>query len=121
NDDNVYCLNAANGRSIWNYTTGNWVDSSPAIYNGVVYVGSFDSIVYAFGTRPTISPTSSTPITTGTSNSDYFKTTSPAVYLLLDTTVVVVLIIVGYLASKIRPKTSKKEAPPSKSSTSKSS
>ena len=26
--------------SLWNYTTGDYVDSSPAVVNGVVYVGS---------------------------------------------------------------------------------
>jgi outer membrane protein assembly factor BamB len=31
------------------YTTGNSVLSSPAIANGVVYVGSTDGNVYAFG------------------------------------------------------------------------
>ena len=33
--------------SLWNYTTGDYVDSSPAVVNGVVYVGSDDGIVYA--------------------------------------------------------------------------
>ena len=33
---------------LWNYTTGNSIDySSPAIVNGIVYVGSTDNYVYA--------------------------------------------------------------------------
>ena len=32
---------------IWNYTTGDYVDSSPAVVGGVVYVGSDDGDVYA--------------------------------------------------------------------------
>ena len=33
---------------LWNYTTGNSIDySSPAVVNGVVYVGSTDDYVYA--------------------------------------------------------------------------
>ena len=33
---------------LWNYTTGNSIDySSPAVINGVVYVGSDDHYVYA--------------------------------------------------------------------------
>ena len=39
----VYALNAADGAKLWNYTTGNYynyVDSSPAVLNGVVYIGS---------------------------------------------------------------------------------
>jgi glucose dehydrogenase len=33
----------------WSYATGSDVDSSPAIANGVVYVGSWDDKVYALG------------------------------------------------------------------------
>jgi outer membrane protein assembly factor BamB len=43
----VYALNATNGDKLWNYTTDSSVDSSPAIVNGVVYVGSEDGYVYA--------------------------------------------------------------------------
>jgi len=32
---------------VWNYTTGSYVDSSPAVANGTVYVGSDDNNVYA--------------------------------------------------------------------------
>ena len=32
---------------LWSYTTGAYVYSSPAVANGVVYVGSFDNNVYA--------------------------------------------------------------------------
>ncbi len=32
---------------LWNYTTGDYVDSSPAVVGGVVYVGSDDGNVYA--------------------------------------------------------------------------
>ena len=32
---------------LWNYTTGSAVDSSPAIVDGVVYVGSNDDKIYA--------------------------------------------------------------------------
>jgi len=31
----------------WSYTTGNTVSSSPAVVNGVVYVGSWDGNLYA--------------------------------------------------------------------------
>ena len=39
-DDNVYALNASTGAILWSYTTGNAVTSSPAVANGVVYIGS---------------------------------------------------------------------------------
>ena len=44
---NVYALNATTGALLWNYTTGGSVYSSPAVANGVVYVGSDDFNVYA--------------------------------------------------------------------------
>jgi hypothetical protein len=34
---------------VWKYTTNSYVYSSPAVANGVVYVGSYDYNVYAFG------------------------------------------------------------------------
>ncbi len=46
NDAKVYCLNASTGARIWNYTTGNAVDSSPAVINDLVYVGSQDTKIY---------------------------------------------------------------------------
>ncbi len=45
--DNIYALNATTGTLLWSYTTGDWVFSSPAVANGVVYVGSRDGNVYA--------------------------------------------------------------------------
>jgi outer membrane protein assembly factor BamB len=54
-DHNVYALNAKTGVRLWSYTTGNdyvfSVTSSPAVANGVVYVGSVDGKVYAFGLK----------------------------------------------------------------------
>jgi len=32
----------------WSYTTGGFIYSSPAVANGVIYVGSYDGTVYAF-------------------------------------------------------------------------
>jgi hypothetical protein len=43
-DHNVYALNAATGARLWTFATGDVVDSSPAVANGVVYIGS----LYAF-------------------------------------------------------------------------
>ena len=49
--DNVYAFNANTGTKIWNYTAGNFVWSSPAIANGIVYVGSADCNVYALDAK----------------------------------------------------------------------
>ena len=43
----MYALNATTGAVLWTATTGGAVDSSPAVANGVVYVGSDDDKVYA--------------------------------------------------------------------------
>ena len=43
----MYALNASTGAKLWSYTTGSNVYSSPAVANGVVYVGSYDGNVYA--------------------------------------------------------------------------
>jgi len=37
---------ASTGSLIWRYETGGWVDSSPTIYNGRLYVGSDDNYIY---------------------------------------------------------------------------
>jgi len=50
-DHNVYAINANTGTKIWNYTTGDVVESSPTVFNGTVYVGSFDHDVYALNAR----------------------------------------------------------------------
>ena len=46
-DNNVYAINAADGREKWRFKTGNVVHASPAVANGVVYIGSWDRNMYA--------------------------------------------------------------------------
>ena len=53
-DNKVYALNATTGNVVWSYTTGSYVNSSPAVANGVVYVSSEDYRVYAFGALPKV-------------------------------------------------------------------
>ena len=43
----MYALNASTGAKLWSYTTGNSVLCSPAVANGVVYIGSDDGFLYA--------------------------------------------------------------------------
>jgi len=45
---NLNAFNAATGELLWSAPTGFTIDSSPAVANGVVYVGSYDNYVYAF-------------------------------------------------------------------------
>jgi len=48
--ENVLSEETVGGAGLrWSYTTGGLVLSSPAVANGVVYVGSYDNNVYAFG------------------------------------------------------------------------
>lgn len=46
-DGNVYKLDAASGRQLWQFSTGDVVHSSPALYQNTVFVGSFDKYFYA--------------------------------------------------------------------------
>lgn len=50
-DGNLYCLDTANGNVVWNYTTGGFVYSSPALYRQALYFGSCDNYMYCFGNR----------------------------------------------------------------------
>jgi outer membrane protein assembly factor BamB len=47
----VYALNARTGAKLWSYKTGSYVDASPVVVNGMVYIGSYDRKVYAFGLK----------------------------------------------------------------------
>jgi outer membrane protein assembly factor BamB len=51
-DNNIYALDANNGVLLWEYVTGGLVESSAAVSDGVVYIGSNDGNVYAFGLKP---------------------------------------------------------------------
>ncbi|MBW1768577.1 MAG: PQQ-like beta-propeller repeat protein, partial [Deltaproteobacteria bacterium] len=42
-----YALDAATGVRLWEFKTGSWVESSPAVVNGTVYFGSNDGRLYA--------------------------------------------------------------------------
>jgi len=46
----LYALNAKTGAKLWSHLTGK-VLSSPAVSNGVVYVGSQNGKVYGFGLK----------------------------------------------------------------------
>ncbi|MHB8597199.1 MAG: outer membrane protein assembly factor BamB family protein [Ktedonobacteraceae bacterium] len=45
-DHSVFALDAGLGTLIWTYATGNYVDSSPTVVNGVLYIGSNDGNLY---------------------------------------------------------------------------
>jgi len=42
----VYCFDAITGEELWSYPTGHLIVSSPAVFEGKVYVGSTDNYVY---------------------------------------------------------------------------
>jgi outer membrane protein assembly factor BamB len=46
-DGNVYCVDINRGKLRWRFSTGGMVISSPAIANGLLYVGSTDQFLYA--------------------------------------------------------------------------
>jgi len=46
-DFSVYCVNKTNGELIWKYPTESIAIGSPAVYDGKVYIASFDGNLYA--------------------------------------------------------------------------
>lgn len=50
-DDKVYCLDAATGRTKWEFFTEGPVRLAPTVTNGRVYVGSDDGFVYCLDAR----------------------------------------------------------------------
>jgi len=42
----IRCLNAVNGRDVWDFTAGGRIDSSPTVYEGLVLFGCRDGSVY---------------------------------------------------------------------------
>jgi outer membrane protein assembly factor BamB len=57
-DNNVYAVNSS-GHIVWKYETGNWVISTPKLYHGILYVGSYDGSLYAVSTIHTAFPSNS--------------------------------------------------------------
>jgi outer membrane protein assembly factor BamB len=62
----IYALNAKDGSKVWSYKIGSTSTdgpslSSPVIANGVVFVGSYNGMVYAFGYTPAPAPTHDSP------------------------------------------------------------
>jgi outer membrane protein assembly factor BamB len=47
----LYALKARAGKIIWSASVASGITSSPAIANGVVYVGSDDGTLYAFNAK----------------------------------------------------------------------
>ena len=72
--NSVYALNESTGSVVWVYKTGGYIYSAPSICDGILYIGSYDNKLYAFGvsaspdtTPPSVTinhPTASTYNTT---------------------------------------------------------
>ena len=52
----IHAFDAATGETVWAFSTGGEVYSSPAVAYGVVYIGSNDGNVYAISSSPQIPP-----------------------------------------------------------------
>lgn len=50
-DNNLYAINAVDGKLIWKFPTSGGIVTKPAIHDNVVYFGSEDSHLYALSTR----------------------------------------------------------------------
>jgi len=50
-DDHLYAIDAKTGAEQWRVATGKDVHSSPAVADGVIYIGSQDGYVYAVASQ----------------------------------------------------------------------
>lgn len=50
----------ASNQTLWSYTTAGRIWSSPAVVNGLLFVGSFDKNIYAIGASTTTAPGTTT-------------------------------------------------------------
>ena len=48
----LFCFNATNGKELWNLSTGGDVYSTPAVSEGIAFVGAQDGRMYAIGGDP---------------------------------------------------------------------
>ena len=46
-DGVLYAVHVSDGSAVWSYATGGSIQSSPTVWNGAVYVGSYDDSVYS--------------------------------------------------------------------------
>ncbi|HYY49853.1 MAG TPA: PQQ-binding-like beta-propeller repeat protein, partial [Nitrososphaeraceae archaeon] len=48
-DSHIYGIDIDSGSQTWKFPTMSMIDSSPAIANGMMFVGSRDGLLYVFG------------------------------------------------------------------------
>ena len=49
--NDVYALDSDSGQLVWQYTTGGFINATPAVSNGILYVGTGDFNVYALNAK----------------------------------------------------------------------
>jgi hypothetical protein len=83
-DGNIYACDANSGTKLWSYTTTKayTVESSPAVVDGVLYIGAGDGYLYALTSGPTSSAspppsTNPTPTTYPTQTATPKQSTTP--------------------------------------------
>jgi len=77
NETTISASNVAGLGVAWTATTGSEIDSSPAVANGVVYIGSYDGKLYAFAVGCASGGGTCTPLWTATTGAGIGS--SPAV------------------------------------------
>ena len=50
-DHKLYAFDAVTGNTLWTATTSDWVQTSPAVANGVVYIANNSGNLYAFNAQ----------------------------------------------------------------------
>jgi len=76
-DHTIHALDAASGKLLWTYATEDAIYGGGAVAGGLLYVGSSDGRMYAFGTQ---SPTALTLESFGTSVASVGRTWAGTVF-----------------------------------------
>jgi outer membrane protein assembly factor BamB len=50
-DGRLYLVSLADGKELWSYEIGQAIESSPAVADGKIVIGSNDGSVYCFGVK----------------------------------------------------------------------
>jgi outer membrane protein assembly factor BamB len=66
----IYAFNVTSGSLLWSYEANETDGSSPVVANGLVYIGSSDGKLYAFGPALTSSPSPTSVVSVGSGSSN---------------------------------------------------
>jgi outer membrane protein assembly factor BamB len=101
-DKNLYAIDAITGLEKWRFKTGGEMYSSPAVSNGVIYVGSNDRFLYAVGmpsdqVNTEITPSSQTTVSIQTVATSPTAETNSELPPLWDRNILIYMVLVVFV------------------------